>query len=319
MIPAMTRSALPKILTIVALGLALPAAGRAVTDSAVTEPALEIERGSVARQQVVALGRDVVVDGEALADVAAINGSAHVSGSIGGDLLVLGGRARLESTARIAGDVFVIGGRLDAAPGANIGGRAVSYSTVSSAWLTLLEGPSIGLSSGSLLVVGAKLALLAAWAALVLILFAAGGREMLSTSEALRREPFRCFAVGLTGVLALVLTALFFSAVAAILVGVPLLVLVVVLALLLKFWGMVAVFHAFGMWIFGLFRRRRVLPLHAACLGLLALGLVKFVPFAGVIGWTVATFLGVGATLITKFGRKEPWFATTGAIDVATL
>src|SRR5690242_15872175 len=61
------------------------------------EPALEIERGSVARQQVVALGRDVIVDGEAMADVAAIDGSAHVTGSIGGDLLVLGGRVRLES------------------------------------------------------------------------------------------------------------------------------------------------------------------------------------------------------------------------------
>ena len=90
MIPAMTRSALPQILSVVALCLALPATGRAMTDSAASEPALEIERGSVARQQVVALGRDVVVDGEALADVAAINGSAHVSGSIGGDLLVLG-------------------------------------------------------------------------------------------------------------------------------------------------------------------------------------------------------------------------------------
>lgn len=274
------------------------------------EPALAIERGSIARQQVVALGRDVIVDGEALSDVAAIDGSARVSGTVGGDLLVLGGSVRLEPTARVSGDVFVLGGTLDAAPGATIGGRAVSYTTMSSAWLTLLEGPSLGLSSGSPLVLGAKLALLAAWVALVLLLFAASGREMLATSEVVRREPGRCFFVGLTGVLALVLTALFFSAVAAFLVGAPLLVLVVVLALLLKLWGMVAVFHALGGWLLGLAGRRRSVPLHAACLGLLALGVVKFVPFAGVIVWTVGTFLGVGATLVTKFGRREPWFAT---------
>jgi len=280
-----------------------------------SEPALEIERGSLARQQVVALGRDVIVDGEALADVAVIDGSAHVTGSIGGDLLVLGGRVRLESTARVAGDVFVLGGALDAAPGATIGGRAVSYANMSSAWLTLLEGPSLGLSSGSPLILGAKLALLAAWVALVLLLFAISGKELLATSDVVRREPGRCFFVGLTGVLAMVMTALFFSAVAAWLIGAPLLVLVVLLALLLKLWGMVAVFHALGGWLLGRFGRRRLVPVHAACLGVLALGLVKFVPFAGVIVLTVATFLGVGASLITKFGRREPWFATGDALD----
>jgi hypothetical protein len=284
-----------------------------------SEPALEIEHGSIARQQVVALGRDVLVDGEALADVAAINGSAHVSGSIGGDLLVLGGRARLEPAARVAGDVFVLGGTLDAAPGATIGGRSVSYANMSSAWLTLLEGPSLGLSASSPLILGAKLALLAAWAALVLLLFAASGREMLQTSDIVRREPGRCFFVGLTGVLALVMTALFFSAIAAWLVGAPLLVLVVILALLLKLWGMVAVFHALGAWLLSRLGRRRLVPLHAACIGLLALGVVKFAPFAGVIVWTVATFLGVGATLITKFGRREPWFATGEALDATGL
>ncbi|MEO8502294.1 MAG: polymer-forming cytoskeletal protein [Acidobacteriota bacterium] len=300
-----------------ALCAAMPASADspALANSSASAPALIIERGSLARQQVVALGRDVAVDGEALADVAAINGSARVSGSIAGDLLVLGGHAHLDPTARIAGDVFVVGGTLDAAPGATIGGRAVSYSTVSSAWLTLLEGPSLGLSSSSPLILGAKLALLAAWAALVLLLFAASGRELLSTSEAVRREPFHCFVVGLTGVLALVLTALFFSAVAALLIGVPLLVLVVILALMLKFWGMVAVFHALGGWLLNRFSGRRLLPLHAACLGLLALGLLKFLPYVGLIGWTVATLLGVGATLVTKFGRREPWFVRSVASD----
>lgn len=319
-LPALRARPAALLATLFALGVLTQQPSAALAARAdESEPALIIERGGIARQQVVALGRDIVVDGEALSDVAAINGSASVSGSIAGDLLVLGGRARLEPTARIAGDVFVVGGSLDAAPGATIGGRAVSYSTVSSAWLTLLEGPALGLSSASALVLGAKLALLAAWAALVLLLFAASGRELLSTSEAVRREPFRCFVVGLTGVLALVLTALFFSAVAAILVGVPLLVLVVVLALLLKFWGMVAVFHAFGGWLVGRVSGRRLLPLHAACLGLLTLGVLKFLPYAGVVGWTVATLLGVGATLVTKFGRREPWFATTRAVDIAAL
>lgn len=270
--------------------------------------ALVIEKGSVARSQVVALGRDLVVAGEAASDVVSINGSTRVQGRVAGDVIVLGGDGLLGSEARVGGDVMVLGGRLETAPGARIEGRSVSYPTVSSAWLTLLEGPSLGLSPLSPLVLGGKLALLAAWLALTLLLLATSGGQVLSTSESVRDHPFHGFVVGLTGVLALLLTALFFSAFAAAIVGVPLLVLVVLLALMLKLWGMVAVFHATGSWLTSTLGRRRLLPLNCAVIGLLVLGCLKLVPWVGTWVWTVATFIGVGASLSTKFGRREPWF-----------
>jgi hypothetical protein len=282
------------------VGLAAPA-------PASGEPALHLARGSVSRQQLVAVGRDLVIDGEALADVAALDGSVRISGRVAGDVIVLGGGAALLPGARVVGDVFVLGGRIDAAAGAAIGGRAVSYPTVGAAWLTLLEGPSLGLGATSPLVVGGKLALLAAWSLLVLVFFATSGREVLVTADAVRREPLRCFVVGLTGVVTLTLTALFFSAFAAALVGVPLLVLVVVLALVLKLWGMVAVFHALGAWTGGRLGRRPT-PLAAATWGLALLGVVKLLPWAGTLAWTAATLIGVGAALSTKLGRGEPWF-----------
>jgi hypothetical protein len=270
--------------------------------------ALHLERGSIARQQLVAIQRDLVIDGEALSDVAALQGSVEVSGRVAGDVVVLGGDARLHSTAQVDGDVFAVGGAVHADPGARTGGRMVSYPTASAAWLTLLEGPSLGLGTASPLVLGAKAALLAAWAALLLLFFATSGRQVLETADGVRREPFRSFFVGLTGVIALVLTALFFSAFAAGLVGVPLLVLVVVLALVLKLWGMVAVFYALGDWLAQVVFHRRLRPLNAATVGLLVLGAVKFVPWLGVLAWTAATLIGIGATLSTKFGRREPWF-----------
>ena len=270
--------------------------------------ALRLEKGSVARHQLVAIGRDLILDGEAQADVAAIEGSVAISGSVTGDVVVLGGDARLAPTARIAGDVFVLGGTISAAHGARIEGRSVSYRNASVAWMTLLEGPTLGLESRSTVVVGAKLALLAAWSALLMLLFAACGRQLISTADQIRGEPFRGFATGLVGVLALVLTALFFSAFAGALIGVPLLVLVVLAALALKLWGMVAVFYALGDFLLTRVFKRRMRPASAATLGLLLLGLVKFVPYLGVWTWTVATLIGVGATLATKFGSREPWF-----------
>ncbi len=271
------------------------------------EPALRLEPGSVT-QQLVGVGRDVIVAGEVLTDVAALDGSVDVSGRVNGDVVVLRGDVRLASTARVGGDVFVVGGTVRTHGGAQVGGRMVSYPTASSAWLTLLEGPSIGLGFASRLVLGTKLALVAAWAALLLLFFAASGRQVVETADGVRREPFRSFFVGLTGIVCLVLTGLFFSAFARGVIGVPLLVLVVLLAMVLKLWGMVAVFYALGEWISRRLLRRRFRPLNAATLGLLVLGAVKFLPWFGVLAWTTATLIGVGAALSTKFGRREPWF-----------
>jgi cytoskeletal protein CcmA (bactofilin family) len=271
------------------------------------EAALRIEAGSVAHQ-LVGVGRDVIVAGEALDDVAALDGSVAVSGRVTGDVVVLRGDARLASTARVGGDVFVVGGTIRAAPGARIGGRMVSYPNASSAWLTLLEGPTIGLGFASRLVMGAKLALLAAWAALLLLFFAASGRQVMETAGGVQREPFRSFFVGLTGIVSLVLTGLFFSAFARGVIGVPLLALVVLLAMVLKLWGMVAVFYTLGDWVCRHLLHRRFRPLNAATVGLLVLGAVKFLPWFGVLAWTTATLIGIGAALSTKFGRREPWF-----------
>lgn len=298
------------LVPVLLLGLAVAAGARSGDDSEEARRGLVIGEGSVASRQVVALGRDLQVDGEAAADVAAINGSIEVVGRVRGDVIVLGGDARLGSSAQVGGDVLVLGGRLEADPGARIDGRSVAYPAIGSAWVILLGGPSLGQRTFSPVVVGAKMALIAAWLAWTLLLFAIGGHGVLSGSESVRQEPFRNFFLGLSGVLALFLTALLFSAFTAVLVGVPLMLIVVLVALLLKLWGMVAVFHALGEWVVARVLKRRWTPLNAAILGLGLLGVLKLVPWFGAWSWTVASLIGVGASLTTKFGRREPWFET---------
>ena len=276
------------------------------------QSAVVIEADSLAARQVIALGRDLVVRGTVTSDGAVVGADALVTGEVRGDLIVLGGNARLGPAARIGGDAFVLGGRLETERGARIDGRSVSYPTIGSAWLTLLEGPSLGLSPVSPIVLGAKLALLAGWVALTLLLFAVAGGGVLSTSRSVGEEPFRNFFVGLTGVLAAFLTALLFAALAATVAGAPMLVLVVLVALLLKLWGMTAVFHALGAWVLARLGKR-LTPLNAALVGLLILGTIKLIPYVGTWCWTVATFIGVGAALTTKFGRREPWFEPAAA------
>jgi hypothetical protein len=295
------------LLPLLLLILAVPAAGQPAA-SARSDPALRLEAGSTTGRQLVAIGRDVSVEGEALSDVAAMNGSVDVSGRVDGSVIVLRGDVRLAPTARVAGDVFVVGGRIHAARGAQTAGRMVSYPNAPNAWLTLLEGPSIGLGFASRLVLGAKLALVASWALLLLLFFAASGRQLIETAEGVRREPFRSFFVGLTGVVCLVLTALFLTASTRGLLGVPFVALIVLLGIVLKLWGTVAVFYALGDWLSRHLFRRRFQPLNAATIGLLVLGAVKFLPWLGTLAWYAVTLIGVGAALSTKLGRREPWF-----------
>jgi hypothetical protein len=292
-------------------GTARSAASAASAVSA--RPALRLEPGAIARHQLVAVARDIEVDGDALADVAALNGSVLVRGRVKGDVIVIGGSARLGPRASVDGDISVIGGVIQVDPGARIGGRSVAYPNASPTLTTLLEGPSLGLSDTSPLVLGAKLALLAAWAALLLLLFAASGRQMLETAEDVRREPFLSFFTGLTGVAALVLTALALTIFLGGLAWAPMLAMVALLLLVLKLWGMVAVFYALGDWVALRLLHRNLRPLNAATLGLLLMGAIKFLPYVGVWVWTAATLIGIGATLATKFGRREAWFDLASA------
>lgn len=271
-------------------------------------PAYYLREGSLARNRIVALGRDMVIDGEARSHAVVIAGTAYLSGRVAGDVIVLGGEALLAESASVGGDVYVLGGHIDMAPGASIGGKSVAYPEASDLWVSLIGGPSLGLPATSRVVLGAKLALLAFWSFVLLLVLSVARRELVTTSASIQTEPFRNFFLGLTGVAAMVLTALFFSAFSGALLGVPLLVLVAVVALMLRFWGMVAVFHALGSWAHRLLGRRVPVPLIAASWGLALLGLAKLVPYLGIWAWSLATFIGVGAALGTKLGRREPWF-----------
>ncbi len=295
------------------LALAAPASGAGGAS------ALQLESGAVARHQLVAVGRDVVVDGQALAGVTAIQGSARISGSVAGDVTVLGGDVTLAGSADVGGDVHVLGGRLTVAPGARIEGSSVAYPTFSRAGLTLLEGPSLGLPASSPVVLAAKLGLVAAWLALSLVLFVLAGRPLLAASEEIRREPMLCFVTGLVGVLAALLTALLLAAVLPSPLSLPLLALVVFAALAAKLWGTVAAFHIVGRTLLGAILHRRRPVLHEALVGVLLLGLLKLVPYLGIAVWTATTLVGVGAALRTRFGHVEGWIDSRAALTPGAL
>lgn len=165
-------------------------------------------------------------------------------------------------------------------------------------------------------------ALLFVWLIGSIVLTLVSGKDVRYSATELRLAPLHCLIVGLLALTSFLLTAVAFNYLVPYLVGTPLLIALGVFAILTKIYGMVAVFHAVGTWMFGAKRRvdlesRRWLrgDLAMVIAGLLVLGAIRLIPMIGPVVWGTASVFGVGVALATKFGRREPWFLAWRTIE----
>lgn len=244
---------------------------------------------------------DAVIDKPVQGNVQVVGGSVEVNDVIDGDLLVIGGSALFAARGRVSGNVIYSGGRVTGAQG-RVGGRVFP--------LTSLEGAAASLTRNAII-----LALLLGWLIASVLLTLMGAREVRVSSIEIRASALYCFALGLVAVTSFVLTAIVFSYLVPFMIGVPLLVALGVFGILTKVFGMIAVFHAVGTLVAGSKTREQLSSrkwlrgdLAMVVVGLLLLGALRMIPFAGTIIWSAASILGIGVALATRFGRREPWF-----------
>ncbi len=295
------------ILVVIAGGCAA-ADPAAEGDGVAARAAVVVEAQAVMRDQVVALGRDLELRGEARSDVVVLRGDARIDGTVAGDVIVLGGNVRLGPSARLRGDVFVLGGEVDAESGAAVEGRTVAYPRAPSSWLVLAEGPLAGRSPLTSAVALLNLALLLAWLLVSVVLVWGFDSALTATARSVLERPFRNFLAGLVAVLAVGVTFGMLTALAPAVVGAPLLVVCAAAALACKLWGTAAVFMAVGARLLPDRLAVAGRPMAAVLMGLLALGLVKMTPWLGGWTWTIVTCVGIGAALDSRLGRRESWF-----------
>lgn len=262
---------------------------------------------------LIAFGDDVEASQPVAGDVVVINGSARIHEAVAGDVVVISGNVTFSGAGRVAGDLICIGGRVIGGEG-RVRGDFFAPGSLNDAFGAAVSGAEKRRLL-MLLAVALKLVLLFLWllAAVVIVLLA--GREVRHASVEVRVSPLYTFALGLVAYTSLILTAIVFSALVPFLIGVPLLVLLGVFAIGAKVFGTVAVFHAVGTAVAGARDREQLAgrkflrgDLALAMVGLLLLGLVRMIPVAGTLAWSVASLFGMGTTLATAFGRREPWF-----------
>lgn len=267
---------------------------------------------------VVSVGKTLHLTDPVDGSVQSFGGTVEIDTTVKGDVLSIGGNVAIGPTGRVEGDIVVLGGKVTRQNEDSVGGKVVEPLWIGDALRKIPNGSDFLDSVDrkfSLLIVALKMSVLLVWLGIAVVLALAGGREVRSSSLELRANPFHTLTVGLVGFTSFVLTAIVFGYLIPYMVGLPLLIALGLFAVVAKVYGMIAVFHAVGWFLFApktraAIDRRRYLKgdLAMVVLGLLVLGIVRMIPVIGGVVWMTASIMGLGSALATKFGRREPWF-----------
>lgn len=285
-------------------------------------------------------GKLVVREGEVVHTVTVMGGSLEVEGTVTGDLVVVGGSAKvrrsghvlgngtafggsleIEGGARVDGDVGVIGGVLKRDEGAVIGGRIVDENHRGRVNVSVSDGTD-GVktkvtpdekSGGSRLLTAAhefgqsmtKMALLFVLGCVLLALLAPR-MEKLRVEVASR--PMRSFAVGILGSLVGTIGGVITIAVLCItMIGIPVALFGVLLTCLAVYGAIASVLTTFGAAVAGHRTENQYIHLLVGCAAFLVL---SSLPWIGGLVTFAVVMIAVGALVATRvagvFDRRRP-------------
>ena len=261
------------------------------------------------RNNVVAFGSDIVIDGKVLKTVFALGGSITVSGEVGDGVIGIGAAITLKSTAVVRGDLVGLGGTIAKEAGAKVEGDTVS---VKPSELTgkIFRGGFKGIFAFSFwpIILIIKLVNLFIWFLVVLVVASLFPRQITFAADEVRRNFWPVFGTGLLALIGFIVFIIFSAILCLVLIGIPILFGLALVGLVVKIFGRVALLFFFGESLARALNKPRVSPIAGALLGLLVVGLIGFVPFFGFLFSFLLSALGWGVALRTKFGTTENWF-----------
>jgi hypothetical protein len=305
-------------------------AGGQTTPDAPPLPTQEQEVYRTTRARIaIARSIHVPADEEVTEAVVVVGGSARIDGRVRDGVVVIGGNLDFGPKSDVRGEIVVVGGRVTREPGARVRGPVTDISvgdwtnwTIGGLSLPVIEFGEVGRWL-SLFGTVFRIALLALFMAFMIIVARAPVARIGRSAAA---EPAKAFALGLVAEL-LFVPALVIASVSLIItiVGIPLVVVLLPLAVLMAFVALVLGFTALacriGEWIEDRMGWRANSAFLAMTIGLIlvvgptmaarTLGVLPE-PFSwagvgllltGIILEFVVWTMGLGATLMTGFGR----------------
>jgi hypothetical protein len=268
-----------------------------------------VARGESERDDVVAVGGNVRVDGRARRDVVVVGGRLEINGEVGGSVSCVAGTLILGPGARVNGDVVVVGAGLQRSDSARIDGEFVNVTLGPGFqdWLAPAQWGWGGWWGFTPFAWIGRTMQLFYWLLLALLTVALVGDRVSSASHAISREPLRIGAIGLVGLFALCFAFVVLLVMSFLIIGIPFLLALIFVWWLAYIFGSVAVFQAVGNRVMNMVGRPEATQIAIVLAGGLVMGIVRYIPVFGGLLWFVASLVGLGSVFATRFGTGRPW------------
>lgn len=275
---------------------------------------------------LVFVGKKAVIDAPVAGDVQALGSDLTINARIEGRVVALGSQITLGREGSVGRDLIAIGGNLSGVSREKVGGDIVAPTAASAlvsdsgseALVTMVSEPF------SLAAAAIKLAFTLFWLLISIPVVLLFGREVRASSLEARASLLYAFLLGLVAFTSFVLTAVAFGYLVSG-IGALLLALLGGFAFVAKVYGMVAVFHAVGSILAGPRTHAEARSggwlrgdLALTMIGAVTFGALRLVPMVGNVVWIVASIVGLGVALATWFGRREPWFLADRSLGVGS-
>jgi hypothetical protein len=260
---------------------------------------ITIHEGETHDGDVICVRGHVTIDGHVNGDVTVVAGRLDLRGSVDGDVTGVVSHVELDPKADVEGSLTNVGGSLDR-NGAKVQGQVVNIPlgiTVPT-W-----GPRWRSGWGELggfLVLWKLFATFLFFVCALLLSALVPDRIRLISEEAPHRL-FTAFVFGLIGYMVFVFCELFLTLT---IIGIPLVFLLYLVFIVLKWLAMCGVFHQIGRRIGRSFGREMSL-LGGILLGFLPFALLRFVPLCvGFSIWFLVEILAFGYLILTRVGTR---------------
>ncbi|MHB8829169.1 MAG: bactofilin family protein [Syntrophales bacterium] len=255
-------------------------------------------------KSVIRIGKDITIDkGEKVRRVVAILGQITVHGEVDDGVLAIGGSVVLTKTAAVGGDVASVGGVIVVAKDAEIGGNLTEINSTN-IYETLMNSINSEWSGWSWVFALISLSMLTVILCMALLTAALLPRQVIVVSEAISENTFK---VILTGVLALIAIAPLALLLTISVIGIALIPLEVILVVLTALLGFIAVSRLIGSWALHLGGKQDAGVVRQTFWGLVIIWIIGWIPYLGWMIKAIAIVVGLGATLITRFGTHQGW------------
>ena len=253
-------------------------------------------------KSIVKIGSDVTIEaGQKVRNVVTIGGQITVSGTVEKNVVAVGGSVVLTKTAVVGGNVVSLGGVIVIARDAKVGGSLTEINS-SNLYETLTAALSSEWEGWSWIFAIISLSIFLVILVLALLIVALLPKPVRIVSEAISENTFKVVLCGLLGLVLIAPLALLLTISVVGIALIPLEVIIVVCSVLL---GFIAVGQLIGRKVLHLLKRPNPGMVRETFWGLIILWFIGWIPYIGWMVKAVAIVVGLGATLITRFGTHQ--------------